>query len=162
MDSDAPGPGLRDGVLVPVDHPNPGRAMHSCPDCQEEKISPGEHLYVVRSSPTSTRPWIYTLKHSTAEISAAASRRCPFFMWLNHQLVTSQTPPEQLQRTKIELEFETGNALGTYVEDSIRSVTVRVSTLDYTWSPGRFDVVSIFGISSPLRLSRSMCRFPSS
>lgn len=78
-------------------------------------------------------------------------------MWLNHQLVTSQTPPEQLQRTKIELEFETGNALGTYVEDSIRAVTVRVSTRDYTWSPGWFDVVSIFGISSPLRLSRSMC-----
>jgi hypothetical protein len=159
MSSDAPGPGLRDEVLVPVHHPNPGR--HSCADCQEEEIFPG-NLSVVRSSPTSTRPWRYTLKHSVAEIPAAASRGCPFFKWLNRQLVTSATPPEQLQRTKIVLEFGTGNALGTLVVDSICSAVVRVSTLDYSWSPSGFDVTSRFGISNPWRLSPSMHRFPSS
>jgi hypothetical protein len=159
MDSNAPGPGLRHEVLVPVDRPNPGR--HNCPDCQEEKISPGGQL-VLRSSPTRTHPWIYTLKHSAAEIPAAASRGCPFFKWLNRELVRSETPPDQLQRTKIVLEFETGDASNTPIEDSIRSVVVRVSTLNYSWPSGRFDVISSHGISSPLPVSRSMYRFPNS
>jgi hypothetical protein len=115
-------------------------ARHSCPDCQQETINPPPR-YVDKW----TGSWLYTLKHSPAEIQKAASRGCPLFIWLHRQLHTSQTPSEQLKRTAIVLEFSTGNDTSVLVADGIRSVTIRVSTIHYTWSAGGFEVVSSFG-----------------
>jgi len=115
-------------------------ARHSCPDCQQETINPSP-----RDVANSTGDWTYTLKHSLAEIHEAASRGCPLFRWLHRQLHTSQTPSEQLKRTAILLEFHTGTDTSVLVADGIHSVTIRVFTSQYTWSPGGFEVVSSSG-----------------
>jgi len=119
-----------------------GSSSHRCLHCNLVQISVNDDIKSHYSQ--SRRKWQYTVAHTMAEVSEAASDGCPFFAWLWRQISRSQTPSHQLLKTQIQLEFETGETVSHLVAENSHAVSVMVSTKHYSWPAARFDVVSHF------------------
>jgi len=85
--------------------------------------------------------WLCDLKHDVRQAVDAAASGCPFFVWLCDQLIISSTPVEQLERTKISVEFKTrkNDLFDVYW------ATVQLWTERHSWSPSGFAVFSTHG-----------------
>ncbi|KAL1851109.1 hypothetical protein Daus18300_012656 [Diaporthe australafricana] len=107
--------------------------------------------------------WRVPLKHRPYAVEEAASSGCPFFVWIWDQLNKSDTPPEQMKRTSINLELEAVKlkespaveadkdrlplpSLGVSGRNNqvydITACTVKVETDSYAWDAAKFDVMS--------------------
>jgi hypothetical protein len=110
------------------------RKAHKCLFCERE-------LLVEPGHPTK-KTWYHYLRQSVREAVDAAASGCPFFEWLVDEIIKSDTPLEQLDRTHIALRFESKEG----ISHDIFLAEVVLGTDWYSWTVGTFAVLSDYGI----------------